>query len=44
MQMLHGVEPSPLLLRPLNDLAGETEVLGENQPYYRFVHQKSHIT
>jgi hypothetical protein len=25
-------------------LAGETEVLGENLPHYRFVHHKPHMT
>jgi hypothetical protein len=26
------------------ELAGETEVLGENLPQWYFVHQKSHMT
>jgi hypothetical protein len=26
------------------ELAGETEVLGENLPQYHFVHQKSYMT
>jgi hypothetical protein len=26
------------------ELAGETEVLGENQPRRRFTHHKSHMT
>jgi hypothetical protein len=59
-----GVDPSPLILRPLlanfispglwwkmtsleesvECLAGETKVLGEKLPQYRFVHHKSHMT
>jgi hypothetical protein len=27
-----------------SELAGETEVLGENLLYYRFFHHKSHMT
>jgi hypothetical protein len=26
------------------ELAGESEVLGENVPQWRFVHRKSHVT
>jgi hypothetical protein len=51
-----GVEPNPLLLRPLlgyfaspglqsvDCLPGETEVLGEKMPQSLFVHHKSHMT
>jgi hypothetical protein len=26
-----------------SELAGETEVLGENLPHYQFVHHKTHM-
>jgi hypothetical protein len=26
------------------ELAGETEILGENLPHYHFVHSESHMT